>query len=210
MNVLNLYAGIGGNRALWTNANITAVEYNENIAQVYRDRFPDDTVIIADAKQYLLEHYKEYEIIWASPPCQTHSRAKYWGEKSKQGYYQDMSLWQIILFMQNFVSARWVVENVIPFYEPLIMPTIVHDRHMFWSNTKLHNLPSVPNSNINAGNNNTNYWKQLHKIDLSEYRGLGPNYKIYRNCVNMDLGLAIFEQLQGIQPVKKDTQLVMF
>lgn len=36
MNILNLYAGIGGNRKLWGNEyNIIAVEYDEKIANVY-------------------------------------------------------------------------------------------------------------------------------------------------------------------------------
>lgn len=36
MNILNLYAGIGGNRKLWgNNHNITAVEINPDIAEIY-------------------------------------------------------------------------------------------------------------------------------------------------------------------------------
>ena len=38
---------------------------------------PDNTVIVADAHQYLLDHYSEFDFIWTSPPCQTHSRANY-------------------------------------------------------------------------------------------------------------------------------------
>ena len=58
--VLNLYSGIGGNRKLWTNAEITAVEFREDIADVYKHYFPNDTVIVGDAHQYLLDHYKEF------------------------------------------------------------------------------------------------------------------------------------------------------
>ena len=32
--VLNLYAGIGGNRKYWENVEVTAIEYNEEIANV--------------------------------------------------------------------------------------------------------------------------------------------------------------------------------
>ena len=57
MKVLNLYAGIGGNRKLWTDVDVTAVELNPDIADIYWDFFPNDKVIVADAHQYLLEHY---------------------------------------------------------------------------------------------------------------------------------------------------------
>ena len=71
--VLNLYAGIGGNRKLWKGVEVTAIEINPEIAKIYQDFFPNDKVIITDAHQYLLEHYKEFDFIWSSPPCQTHS-----------------------------------------------------------------------------------------------------------------------------------------
>lgn len=49
MKILNLYAGIGGNRKLWTDCEVTAVEYNEEIAGIYKEFFPRDTVVIGDA-----------------------------------------------------------------------------------------------------------------------------------------------------------------
>ena len=50
--VLNLYAGIGGNRKLWENVDVTAVEINPNIANIYNDFFPNDKIIVDDAHQY--------------------------------------------------------------------------------------------------------------------------------------------------------------
>ncbi|GAF94116.1 unnamed protein product, partial [marine sediment metagenome] len=77
MKILNLYAGIGGNRKLWTpngdEHEITAVEHDPKIAEIYQDFFPNDKVVVGDAHQYLLEHYKEFDFIWSSPPCPTHS-----------------------------------------------------------------------------------------------------------------------------------------
>ena len=77
--ILNLYAGIGGNRKLWTDCDVTAVEINPEIANIYQDLFPNDKVIIGDAHEYLINHFKEFDFIWASPPCPTHSRARFWG-----------------------------------------------------------------------------------------------------------------------------------
>lgn len=64
MKILNLYAGIGGNRKLWGDEHeITAVENDPNIAKIYQEFFPNDTVIVGDAHKYLLEHYKEFDFI---------------------------------------------------------------------------------------------------------------------------------------------------
>lgn len=50
MKVLNLYAGLGGNRKLWgKDHDITAVENDEKIAKVYSDLFPNDKLVIGDA-----------------------------------------------------------------------------------------------------------------------------------------------------------------
>ena len=57
MRILNLYAGIGGNRKLWKGVDVVAVENNPQIAKRYQDFFPKDKVIITDAHQYLLEHF---------------------------------------------------------------------------------------------------------------------------------------------------------
>lgn len=116
MKILNLYAGIGGNRKLWSDEHeITAVEYKQDIADVYKQLFPNDTVIVADAHQYLLDHYKEFDFIWSSPPCPTHSRARYGLQVRSgkvEGVYPDMRLYQEILFLRHHhFNGKWVVEQ---------------------------------------------------------------------------------------------------
>ena len=73
MKILNLYAGIGGNRKLWRDVDVTAVENDLQIANVYMDFFPDDTMVVGDAHQYLIDNFYKFDFIWSSPPCQTHS-----------------------------------------------------------------------------------------------------------------------------------------
>ena len=134
MKILNLYCGIGGNRKLWGEEHqITAVENNPQIAEVYKKLFPEDEVIVGDAHQYLLEHFKEFDFIWSSPPCQSHSKTNFF--LSGQGIYRypDMRLYQEILFLKHWFKGKWVVENVIPYYKPLIEPQRI-GRHSFWSN----------------------------------------------------------------------------
>ena len=125
MNILNLYAGIGGNRKLWGNEhNITAVEYDEKIANVYKELYPKDTVIVDDAHEYLLKHYKEFDFIWSSPPCVTHSKLIL-GNINKPNcfHYPDMKLYQEIILLKTFCKTKWVIENVKPYYTPLIEPS---------------------------------------------------------------------------------------
>ena len=100
MKILNLYACLGGNRYKWNEVKddieVTAVELDKELARLYQERFPNDRVIVADAHQYLLDHYKEYDFIWSSPPCPTHSRARYWGFgiNGKKPIFPDMKLYQ--------------------------------------------------------------------------------------------------------------------
>ena len=125
MKILNLYSGIGGNRTLWGDQHeITSVELNEKIANKYNLLYPNDNIIIADAHEYLLDNYKEYDFIWSSPPCQTHSRTNHFTQSiRKRPVYPSMKLYQEIIFLQNFYKGKFCVENVISYYEPLIKPT---------------------------------------------------------------------------------------
>ena len=148
MKVLNLFAGIGGNRKLWKNVDVTAVEIDEETAKQYQLNYPNDKIIVGDAYDYVLKHFKEFDFIWASPPCPSHSRMRtLWkgdgklDNKTAGSSFKlpDMRLYSIIIFLQNFYEGDWVVENVISYYEPLIRPYIL-DNHYFWSNKALMSL----------------------------------------------------------------------
>ena len=141
MKILNLYACLGGNRYKWdevTDVEVTAVEWDEELARLYQERFPNDTVVVADAHQYLLDHYKEFDFIWSSPPCPTHSRFNLSMKTKRKMKYPDMKLYQEIIFLDNYYEGKYVVENVIPFYEPLITAQKRH-RHLYWTNFNLPN-----------------------------------------------------------------------
>ena len=150
MKILNLYACLGGNRFKWSDDHqITAVELDPELARMYQNRFPNDTVIVTDAHQYLLDHYKEFDFIWSSPPCPTHSRVRI-SQKNRDTLipmYPDMKLYQEILFLDNYFEGKYCIENVIPFYEPLI-PAKKRGRHLYWTNF---NLPSNLGERKEAG-----------------------------------------------------------
>ena len=207
MRILNLYSGIGGNRKLWGDEHeITAIEYRQDIADVYKDYFPNDTVIITDAHEYLLQHYKEFDFIWSSPPCPTHSRARLWGWKNSDKVptkYPDMSLYQEIIFLDNYFDGLYLVENVNPYYEPLIRPTIKLGRHLFWSNFKIQNI-DFKEADINKGNRKG--WGELHGFDLTKYKINSRKDQIYRNCVHPETGRIILLNALGKIENQKNIQ----
>jgi len=198
LKALNLYSGIGGNRKLWQNVKVTAIELNPVIAKIYQDFFPDDTVIVTDAHEYLLSHFKEYDFIWSSPPCPTHSRARYWGYGSGkiQAVYPDITLYQEIIFLQHFAKGLWVVENVQPYYIPLI-PGKAIGRHLFWSNF---NIPVIETEDADINQGNISEWQKLHGFDISNYKLNTRRDKVLRNCVFPDLGLHILNSALGVVP----------
>lgn len=142
MKVLNLYAGIGGNRKLWEDVEVTAVEWDPKIAMIYRHFWPDDEVVVADAHQYLLENFEEYDFIWSSPPCPSHSviRRQFAVNRGQnKPVYPDMKLYEEIIFLDSYFEGLYCVENVVSFYDPLIKPQKVGD-HYFWANFLIRDL----------------------------------------------------------------------
>jgi len=189
MKILNLYAGIGGNRKLWGDEHdITAVEIDPKIAEIYKSFFPNDEVIVGDAHQYLLEHYNEFEFIWSSPPCPTHSKVRFANQEQNKPLYPDMTLYQEILFLQGYFKAKWVVENVISWYEPLIRP-FVYEKHFYWSNFIIGNKQGGSRG-MGKEESLDNMYK-LKGFDLSSFDGI-DKMKTMRNCVEPSAGLAIF------------------
>ena len=198
MRVLNLYSGLGGNRKLWEGVEVTAVEYRADIARFYQDQYPDDTVVVGDAHQYLLDHHEEFDFVWSSPPCQTHSRmAK--ATRHKLNRYSDMSLYQEIIFLEHFFKGQYVVENVKPFYKPLVEPTQKIGRHVFWANFEFEaDEIKQPKNFINqatvSGKKLLQDWLGIHYEGNIYYGSNHCPAQILRNCVHPDLGLQIFNQ----------------
>ncbi len=203
MKILNSYAGIGGNRKLWGDEHeITAIENNPKIAKIYQDFFPKDNVIVADAHDYLLKHFKEFEFIWSSPPCSTHSGVNYFLNAQGCVRYPDMALWQEIIFLRHFCKSKWVIENVESYYEPFIMPFNV-DRHYFWTNFNISEWQDKTKEIVNLSILNTRAstrretgqiiktLQDFHGFDLTKYE-ISDKRKLLANCVKSELGLHIF------------------
>lgn len=210
LRVCNLYCGIGGNRRLWNEVaqkngielEITAVERDEKIANIYHDFFPNDKIVIADAHQYLLEHFQEYDFIWSSPPCPSHSQLRFnLGFKANRKYakvkaiYPDMKLYEEIILLKHWYKGLWVVENTIPYYEPLVQGNKTGG-HIWWSNFL---ITEIPFTNRNHRGGTVESLQERKGFDLSKYP-IKEKRLILRNCVEPELGKHILDL--AIHPIQ--------
>ena len=117
--------------------------------------------------------------------------------RHKRRRYPDMALYEEILFLQNFYKGKWVVENVVPYYEPLIEAKKV-GRHLFWSNFYF-DADDVkrPKNFINmanvAGKKALMDWLGIHYEENIYYDGNHCPAQVLRNCVHPKLGAQIYE-----------------
>jgi len=203
MKILNLYAGIGGNRKFWKDVEVTAIENNSDIAKIYQDFFPKDKVIVADAHQYLLKHFIEFDFIWSSPPCPTHSVCNNFLKGQGILRYPDMNLYQEIIFLKHFYTGKYCIENVKSYYEPLIQPQYI-GRHAFWSNFFIREIKV--DYDIGTMNRQASKEKQrkaiIREAQIPEFLDLHglkdfslPNKRqVLRNCVLPRIGLHILNE----------------
>lgn len=203
--VANYYAGLGGNRQKWKDCQVTAVEMDPAIAEVYQDQFPDDIVIVGDAHQHLLENHQEFDFIWSSPPCQRNSRMMK-ATRHKLNRYPDLRLYEEAIFLEHFFKGKYAIENVVPYYEPLIPGKRV-GRHLFWTNFEFEaeDVPRPPNFINKAnleGKRELMDWLGIHYEKNIYYGNNHCPAQILRNCVHPDLGLQIFEQAFTEQPFR--------
>jgi DNA (cytosine-5)-methyltransferase 1 len=217
--ILNLYACLGGNRYKWDEVakelgiiiKVTAVEYDAEIAELYQGRFPNDKVIVTDAHQYLLDNYKEFDFIWSSPPCPSHSRINIsqYTRESWKPKFPDFKLYEEVVFLDNYFKGKYVVENVIPYYVPLI-PAKKRHRHLYWTNF---NLPNILSERISPDwsriKNEAEAWNEFHDYDFKKYKGKAYR-EIGRNLVDYEAGRKIFETVLGIEKKSNVNQVSIF
>lgn len=220
MKVLNLYACLGGNRYKWDevdpNLEVTAIEWDEELCRLYKERFPNDTVIQADAHKYLLDHYKEFDFIWSSPPCPSHSRTNIFLNAQGVERFPDMKLYEEIIFLDTFFKGKYCIENVIPYYKPLI-DAHKRGRHLYWTNFKLPHVLSErksPDMQIKGGNRSESRlvqeYSKFHDYDFLKYKenkGKQRIAKIARNLVDYEAGKTIFQtaynSINNIKEIKQ-------
>jgi DNA (cytosine-5)-methyltransferase 1 len=215
MKILNLYACLGGNRYKWNEINndikVTAVELDPKLCELYQLRFPNDQVICTDAHQFLLDNYKDFDFIWSSPPCPTHSKVRF-TQKNQNFYkpeYPNMMLYEEIIFLQHHFEGKFVIENVTPYYDPLI-PGQKRGRHIYWANFQIPNDIDRKEGKGIIGGQTLDEFKKLcnfHNYDFNLYTGEQSKIKIARNLVDYEVGKTIFAAAYNILETKKTKQI---
>lgn len=197
MKILNLYSGIGGNRKLWEGHEITAVEIDPNIAKIYQDFFPKDKVIVGDAHEYLQQHYKEFDFIWTSPPCPTHSRMNFLNNLDRNASFPDMKLYEEIIFLKTWFKGKYVVENVRSYYEPLIKPQELQS-HYFWANFDIPDT-GLSRKKVRNDKGQTLAVKMNQQgFQIKDFYGYKKDKRtLLNNCIEPELGKHILEQLKS-------------
>ena len=208
--ILNLYSCLGGNRYKWdelsNNIQVTAVELDKDLAFLYKKRFPNDKIIVADAHKFLLENYQNYDFIWSSPPCPSHSKARFARRKTTKAIYPDLKLYEEIIFLQHNYAGKFCIENVIPYYEPLI-PGKKRGRHIYWTNF---NLPININERKSVSmecKNEVQEWCKFHDYDFYQYKGKQRIDKIARNLVDYEAGKNILATAMEIELKETTNQI---
>jgi DNA (cytosine-5)-methyltransferase 1 len=117
--------------------------------------------------------------------------------RNRKPRYPDMRLYEQILLLQNDFKGNWVVENVKPYYQPLIEPRYV-GRHAFWSSLDIQPMENEPKFKnfINRQNLSDKKdlmdWLGIHYEKNIYYEGNHCPTQILRNCVHPLVGEHVF------------------
>ena len=110
-------------------------------------------------------------------------------------------------------KGKFVVENVIPYYEPLI-PAHKRHRHLYWTNFNLPNILTtrkvlIGESKKNVISNELNNLCEFHDYDFNKYKGKQSKTKMARNLVDYEAGKTILETALNIQRANNTEQLTI-
>ncbi len=116
-----------------------------------------------------------------------------------------MKLYQEVIFLNYHFKGKFVVENVIPYYEPMLNP-IKRGRHLYWTNFKLPNKLSERHfEGMAQAKNEVTKLCEFHDYDFRKYKGKQVLNKIARNLVDYEAGRTILETVFNIVR-KSDTK----
>jgi DNA (cytosine-5)-methyltransferase 1 len=129
--------------------------------------------------------------------------------------FPDMRLYEEIVYLRQFCSSWWIVENVKPYYGALLEPTTV-GRHLFWSNFEF-TADDVPRpkgfiQQTKVTKQDLHDWLDIHFEKNIYYKWTDAEgvlhknhcpFQILRNAVHPKLGLQILDAVLHLQ---KETQ----
>lgn len=166
--------------------------------------FPDDEVVVGDAHEFLRANFRDFDFIWASPPCPTHSMLQLFNYYDKDLAYPDMKLYQEIILLKAFYKRPWVIENVKPYYNPLIKPSFCIERHNYWSS---HTIPAmaVDAPAFMEVKDSARKLAEMYGYDLELLKKHKLDTRlVLRNAVTPEVGKYIFDNVVKQTYYKKD------
>ena len=104
-----------------------------------------------------------------------------------------MVLYQEILFLKHWFKGKWVIENVISYYDPLVKPYIIGN-HYYWANFNILNKKEENRMIIRMSDNDLIKDKQKrYGVDLIKYEIFKRfKVKMLNNMVEPKTGLHVF------------------
>jgi DNA (cytosine-5)-methyltransferase 1 len=148
-------------------------------------------MVITDAHDYLLKHFEEFDFIWSSPPCPTHSRINHCftkGNATNPVRYADMKLYEEILLLKYHFKGKYCVENVISYYDPLIKPFELAN-HYFWTNFYISPIKNATREHYGGKEK----LQEIKGFNIDKYSGINK-IQTLRNCVEPRTGLHILNE----------------
>ncbi len=143
--ILDLFCGIGGvakgfQRYLLEQGmsfEYYAVDVDPKVLRAHKKFNPLSNTILRDAYSFTDDELLEFDFIWASPPCETHSRLNFYNWGNPKKYKEpDMRFYELIEMLYR-LNIPFVVENVEPYYKPPIKPSVKVYRHVLWTNLSI-------------------------------------------------------------------------
>ena len=120
-----------------------------------------------------------------------------------------MKLYEEILFLQHyFKHGKYVVENVIPYYEQLITAQ-KRGRHLYWTNFNLPKNLEDRRFAISSAKQELKGLCEFHDYDFNQYKGKQSIIKMARNLVDFEAGKTIFQIALGIINKQNNNQTIL-
>ena len=120
-----------------------------------------------------------------------------------------MKLYEEIIFLEYHFKGKYVVENVNPYYEPMLNPK-KRKRHHYWTNFILPANLSDRNDTSLVQASSIKALSEFHDYDFSKYKAEQRRLKIARNLVDYKAGKTILETALGIINNNKKEQTKLF
>lgn len=133
--------------------------------------------------------------------CQANSRMIRSG-KNRKPRLPDLLLYEFKIWFDCNYKGKYVIENVIPYYQPVIEPTAKIGRHLFWANFPISedfhiNQPKgFINKTTVKGAEELKKWLGIHYKGNLYYNGNHNPGQVLANCVHPDLGKHIYDCLE--------------